>query len=301
MKKITIVGSINLDTTLRVNTLAKPGETCHSTGLALAGGGKGANQGVAAKRLGAEVAFIGAVGKDAAGNQMMDLLREEGLNTAGIAVLEGSTGQAFITVDDQGENSIVIHSGANGSITPADVFEHRALIQESDTVIAQFESSIDSTVEAFGLGREAQVMTVLNPAPGRKEVPLELLSLTDVIIPNETETHILTGIEIKNDADLQEAARYFHELGIGGVIITLGSKGAFYSAHGQQKKVPALKVTPVDTTAAGDTFIGALTSVLSNDLSNIEEAVMFGNLASSVTVQGHGAQPSIPYTKDLVK
>ena len=299
MKKITIVGSINLDTTLRVSTLAKPGETCHSTGLSIAGGGKGANQGVAAKRLGAEVAFIGAVGNDTAGEQMMGLLRKEGLDTTGISVLEGSTGQAFITVDNTGENSIVIHSGANGSMTPEHIMEHGELIEASDAVIAQLESSIESTMEAFRIGRAAKVMTVLNPAPGREDVPLELLGLTDVIIPNETETEILTGIKIKNDVDLKEAANYFHDLGIGAVIITLGSKGAFYSAKGQERKIPALTVVPVDTTAAGDTFIGAVTSVLLRDLSNIEEAVVFGNLASSVTVQGHGAQPSIPYSEDL--
>lgn len=137
--------------------------------------------------------------------------------------------------------------------------------------------------------------TILNPAPALEDVPEELLRVTDMIIPNETETEILTGIQVSDESSLKAAAEHLHQLGIEAVIITIGSKGAFYDVQGRSGIVPAFKVNAVDTTAAGDTFIGAMSSVLEKDFSNLEEAIKYGNKASSVTVQRFGAQPSIPY------
>lgn len=300
MNTITVIGSINLDRTIRVKQMPKPGETMHTKEIFSAGGGKGANQAVAAKRSEAVTNFIGAIGNDESGEMMRELLSEEGIDLSGVQTLEKqATGQAYIIVDDQGENSIMIHSGANNAFTPQQVKEHAEVIKASDFVVAQFESTLESTIEAFSIAREAGVKTILNPAPALENVPEELLRVTDMIIPNETETEILTGIQVTDEASLKAAAEHLHQLGIEAVIITIGSKGAFYDVQGRSGIVPAFKVNVVDTTAAGDTFIGAMSSVLEKDFSNLEEAIKYGNKASSVTVQRFGAQPSIPYKNEL--
>ncbi|GAB9260613.1 ribokinase [Ligilactobacillus animalis] len=300
MNKVTVIGSINLDRTIRVKEMAKPGETIHASEVFSAGGGKGANQAVAAKRSGAKTAFIGAVGNDDAGKTMRELLGYEEIQLDGIAELDKvATGQAYIVVDEKGENSIMIHAGANGKITPEHVVEHADLIKESDFVIAQFESDLASTIKAFEVAYQAGVKTILNPAPAMRTVPEELLKTTDVIAPNETETEILTGIKVVDEESMRKAAAKLHALGIKVVLITIGSKGSFYSMDGQSGIVPAFKVKAVDTTAAGDTFIGALSTVLKPDFSNLVEAITYGNKASSLTVQRFGAQPSIPYKHEL--
>lgn len=300
MNKVTVIGSINLDRTIRVKEMAKPGETIHASEVFSAGGGKGANQAVAAKRSGAKTAFIGAVGNDDAGKMMRELLGYEEINLAGIAELDKvATGQTYIVVDEKGENSIMIHAGANGKITPEHVVKHADLIKESDFVIAQFESDLASTIKAFEVAHQAGVKTILNPAPAMRTVPEELLKTTDVIAPNETETEILTGIKVVDEESMQKAAAKLHALGIKVVLITIGSQGSFYSMDGQSGIVPAFKVNAVDTTAAGDTFIGALSTVLKPDFSNLVEAITYGNKASSLTVQRFGAQPSIPYKHEL--
>ncbi|MDT2640237.1 ribokinase [Enterococcus dongliensis] len=300
MNTITVIGSINLDRTIRVKQMPKPGETMHTKEIFSAGGGKGANQAVAAKRSEAATNFIGAVGNDAAGEMMRGLLSDEGIELAGVQTLEKqATGQAYIIVDDQGENSIMIHSGANNVFTPQQVQEQANMIKASDFVIAQFESTLESTVEAFKIARSAGVKTILNPAPALENVPEELLKVTDMIIPNETETEILTGIEVTDEDSLKAAADHLHQLGIEAVIITIGSKGAYYDVQGRNGIIPAFKVDAVDTTAAGDTFIGAMSSVLMKDFNNLEQAIKYGNKASSVTVQRFGAQPSIPYKNEL--
>lgn len=300
MNKVTVIGSINLDRTIRVKEMAKPGETIHASEVFSAGGGKGANQAVAAKRSGAKTAFIGAVGNDDAGKTMRELLGYEEIQLDGIAELDKvATGQAYIVVDEKGENSIMIYAGANGKITPEHVVEHADLIKESDFVIAQFESDLASTIKAFEVAHQAGVKTILNPAPAMRTVPEELLKTTDVIAPNETETEILTGIKVVDEESMQKAAAKLHALGIKVVLITIGSKGSFYSMDGQSGIVPAFKVKAVDTTAAGDTFIGALSTVLKPDFSNLIEAITYGNKASSLTVQRFGAQPSIPYKHEL--
>ncbi|EKF52130.1 ribokinase [Lactococcus garvieae] len=302
MNKITIIGSINLDTTLRVSNMPKPGETLHAKEHFTAGGGKGANQAVAAKRSGADTYFIGAIGKDGAGQMMSELLEYEEIDTSAVEVLESqSTGQAFITVDDSGENSIMIFSGANNAFTPEHVEKSQEIIKKSDFLIAQFESSLDSTVAAFKVAKKNQVRTILNPAPARTDIPQDLLATTDIIVPNETEAELITGIKVTDNESLKEAADYFHNIGIKAVIITLGSKGAYYDIDGGKSGiVPAFKVNAVDTTAAGDTFIGAMSTVLKADFSNIIEAITYGSRASSITVQRYGAQPSIPYKNELV-
>jgi ribokinase len=231
---------------------------------------------------------------------MLDLLTQEKINLAGITKMTNqSTGQAYVTVDDAGENQIMIHGGANMAFTPADVEAHRDIIETSDFVVAQFESAVDSTVEAFKIAQAAGVRTILNPAPAMEKVPAELLAVTDMIVPNETETETLTGIAITDEVSMLKASAALHALGISAVIITIGSKGAFYDIDGRHGIVPAFKVEAVDTTSAGDTFIGAMSSVLNKDFSNLEDAIRYGNRASSIAVQRFGAQPSIPYKNEI--
>ena len=301
MNKVTVIGSINLDRTIRVARMAKPGETLHTKEIFTAGGGKGANQAIAAQRLGADTSFIGAVGEDREVSQtMLELLHEDGINCQGIATLSNhKTGQAFVIVDDDSENLIYVHGGANMAFKPEQVDQNRGLITQSDFVVAQFETPIDCTTEAFKIARQNGVVTILNPAPAIDQIPEELLKVTDMIVPNETETEVITGIKITDQDSMIKAAEKFHALGIKAVLITLGSQGTFYSYAGKTAIIPALKVNAVDTTAAGDTFIGALSNVLNKDFSNLEDAIKFSNKASSITVQRFGAQPSIPYLKEM--
>lgn len=295
MNKVTVIGSINLDTNLRVAQMAKPGETIHAKEHYSAAGGKGANQAVAAARSGCAVSFVGAVGDDAPGKEMLALLKKENINLDGVKeVADESTGQAFITVDDSGQNSITIYSGANYAFGQDDIKQNSNLIAASDFVVAQFETPIEATIQGFKIARQNSAKTILNPAPAITEIPAELLQVTDIIIPNETEAATITGVEVVDEKSAKKAADKLHELGVSAVIITIGDKGAFYDFQDKQGLIPAFKVKAVDTTAAGDTFIGAMTSILKPDFSNLSDAITFANKASSITVQGYGAQPSIP-------
>ncbi len=207
MNTVTVIGSINMDTTLRLTKMPKPGETMHAHEIFHAGGGKGANQAVAAKRSGARTSFIGGVGTDSEGQQLLDLLTKENIDTSGIAEIEGAaTGQAMIMVDAAGENSILIHAGANNAFHEQEVRKNKELITNSDFIIAQFESSLDATILAFSIAKDAGKTTILNPAPARETIPTELLEKTDIIIPNETETEIITGIRVTDHDSLVAAA-----------------------------------------------------------------------------------------------
>ena len=300
MNKVTVIGSINLDTNLRVAQMAKPGETIHAKEHYSAAGGKGANQAVAAARSGCAVSFVGAVGDDAPGKEMLALLKKENINLDGVKeVANESTGQAFITVDDSGQNSITIYSGANYAFDQDDIEQNSDLIAASDFVVAQFETPIEATIQGFKIAHQNNAKTILNPAPAITEIPAELLQVTDIIIPNETEAATITGVEVVDEKSAKKAADKLHELGVSAVIITIGDKGAFYDFQDKQGLIPAFKVKAVDTTAAGDTFIGAMTSILKSDFSNLSDAITFANKASSLTVQRYGAQPSIPTKAEI--
>lgn len=299
--KITVLGSINLDTTVRVDDLPKPGETIHSKEMFTNGGGKGANQAIAAARNGADVNFIGMVGNDASGEVLLDLLEQDEISIEGIKKLETArTGTAFVTVSDDGENSIIIYGGANQLISDEHIHGVSHLIDESDFLIAQFETNLSSIETAFELANQAGVTTILNPAPALREIPSSIIDLTDIFVPNETELATIVGHPVEGKEGLAKAAKEVHELGVKILIVTLGSQGVYYSiAGGETGFVPALKVKAIDTTAAGDTFIGSFTTKLNSDLSNIKEAITYANKASSITVQRYGAQPSIPYQKEV--
>ncbi|MDO4912649.1 MAG: ribokinase [Lactobacillus sp.] len=299
MNKVTIIGSINLDRTIKAKRIPEGGETLHADEIFTAGGGKGANQAVASARLGADTHLIGAVGQDADGKNLLADLAKDGVNVDAVVKLADlQTGQAFIMLDANSENRIMVYGGANLGMPDEQVIKHKQIISDSDFVVAQFEMQESNIIAGFKLARESNTVTVLNPAPAKKMSP-ELLALTDVIIPNETEAALLTGVKVEDEAGMLKASQKLHELGIKVVLITVGSKGTFYSYAGKTGLIPAFKVKAVDTTAAGDTFIGAFCSYLKPDFSNLEEAITFSNKASSLTVQREGAQPAIPFLKEI--
>lgn len=301
MNKVTVLGSLNVDSILRFKRFPKPGETLPLTGKSVAGGGKGANQAIAAARAGAQTTFIGKVGQDQEGTFMVQQLTESGVDDRFVQHSDAAaTGSAFILLDASSENRILIDGGTNQLVTAEDVEQAQSVIADSTFLIAQFETPIAATQRGFELARAAQQKTILNPAPATDAVPAELLAVTDLIVPNETETKTLTGVHITDEASMVAGAQKLQALGVANVIITVGSKGAFWMRDGEHGFIPAFKVDAVDTTAAGDTFIGALSSVLQPDFSNLAEAVRFANRASSLAVQKLGAQPSIPTQAEIM-
>lgn len=292
--RITVVGSINVDNILHIATLPQPGETIAMTAFSKAPGGKGANQAVAAARSGAETAFIGRVGQDENGQLMHDQLQANGIGLTGVATSETQTGQAYILLQASGQNSIIVQAGANGLLTAADVQQHADTIATSDFVITQLETPVAAAEAAFQSARDHHTVTILNPAPANAKVTAELLAFADLVVPNETESQAITGLPADTPANLQANAAYFHDRGTTAVIITLGDRGSYIDSPAYTGIVPAFKVAAVDTTAAGDTFIGALAAELRPDLSNIQAAARYASRASSLTVQQAGAFPSIP-------
>ncbi|EIW13488.1 Ribokinase [Lactiplantibacillus pentosus KCA1] len=300
MNKVTVLGSLNVDSILRFNRFPKPGETLPLTGKSVAGGGKGANQAIAAARAGAQTTFIGKVGQDQEGDFMVQQLTDSGVDDRFVQHSDAAaTGSAFILLDASSENRILIDGGTNQLVTAEDVEQAQSVIADSTFLIAQFETPIVATQRGFELARAAKQKTILNPAPATDAVPAELLAVTDLIVPNETETETLTGVHITDEASMVTGAQKLQALGVANVIITVGSKGAFWMRGAEHGFVQAFKVEAVDTTAAGDTFIGALSSVLQPDFSNLAEAVRFANRASSLAVQKLGAQPSIPTQAEI--
>ncbi|KAF0371174.1 ribokinase [Pediococcus acidilactici] len=300
--KVVVLGSLNVDRILQMDRVPEPGETLALNNQDMAGGGKGANQAIAAARSGAQTSFIGRVGADENGKFMLQQLVNSGVTTDLVAVDEDAgTGQAFVMVEKSGENRILIYGGANAQLSATDVKKAQTQIAAADLMVAQLETPVETTQFAFQMAKELGVKTILNPAPAVAKLPAELLKNTDVITPNETEVEILTGIAVTDEAAMLKAAQRLHDLGVATVIITLGSKGVFYDDGVQHGIVPAFKVWAVDTTAAGDTFLGALSSELNPDLSNLKTAIEYGNKASSLAVQKMGAQPSIPTRKDILK
>lgn len=298
--KVVVLGSINVDTTYHVERFPQPGETISAKSKSSAPGGKGANQAVAAVRSGAKTSFIGAVGSDNEGQYMLEALKENGIDTHHIMVDKyHGTGTAAVTLDAEGQNDIMIYGGANQAMTTDVLDGIDDVLDDADFLISQFETPQAVTLAAFKMAKEQGVTTILNPAPAHDIIP-ELLKYTDVIAPNESECALLTGIEIADEDSMLASAEYFQSRGVKHLLITLGSKGVFYATPNGHGLVPAFKVKAVDTTAAGDTFTGALSSQLKDDLSNVADALFYAQRASSLTVQQMGAMPSIP-TADKVR
>jgi ribokinase len=293
MNKLVVLGSVNADHVLQVPSFPRPGETLHGTGYAVIPGGKGANQAVAAARLGADVAFIACVGDDSFGVNIRETFKSDGINVDGVMIEKNTpTGIAMIQVSATGENSICISAEANNHLTPVRLKPFSDLISAAEMLLMQLETPIETIQAAAETAKLSGTVVVLNPAPAQS-LSDDLLKLVDIITPNETEAEQLTGIKVKDMPSAQQAAEKLHNKGIKMVMITLGSEGVWLSEAAKGKQIKGFAVTAVDTTAAGDTFNGALLTRLLEKAS-VEESIRFAHAAAAITVTAKGAQTSIP-------
>ena len=298
-KKIIVIGSTNMDMVVKTSHIPVPGETVLSGSFFMNPGGKGANQAVSVARLGGDVAFVSKVGNDVFGKQSTQLFEEEGIDIAHL--LSDDTlpsGVALITVDRSGENSIVVASGANASLMPADLEDALDKIAGAGIVLMQLEIPMETVHFAAIYAVKHGVKVILNPAPANT-LPPKLLSCIDIITPNQSEAAMLSGINVTDAATAAQAAVAIHNLGVKSVIITMGAMGCVIYDKGEITVVPAQKVEAVDTTAAGDVFCGALAVALAEG-GTLFDAVNFASRAAAISVTRMGAQPSIPYRKELI-
>lgn len=295
--KIVVVGSANTDFVLGVPELPSKGETVLGDKFRVVRGGKGANQAVAAVRLGADVTFVARLGTDSFGDQALDAYREEGIHTDFIVQdPEIHSGIALIMVNPRGENVIAVGPGANSHLSAQDVLAASTAIEQADCVLLQLEIPVEAVQAAAEIAHRNQVRVILNPAPARR-LPHELLNKVDYLTPNETETAILAG-EDPSSIGPDSLPRLASALGVPNLVVTLGSRGAAILQNGQTRLIPSFPITPVDTTASGDAFNGALAVALASGQS-VSDAVRFANAAGAITATRPGAQPSLPTRKEL--
>ncbi|WP_394125890.1 ribokinase [Vibrio hepatarius] len=298
MNKLVVLGSVNADHVLQVPSFPRPGETLHGRNYQVIPGGKGANQAVAAARLKADTGFIACVGDDAFGINIRENFKMDNINIAGVKMQPNCpTGIAMIQVSDSGENSICISAEANAKLTAEAIEPDLERIRQANYLLMQLETPMCGIEKAAQVAKEARTNVILNPAPAR-ELPDSLLACVDVITPNETEAELLTGVTVTDNDSAQEAANALHRKGIEIVLITLGAKGVWLSQNGRGELIAGFKVDATDTTAAGDTFNGALVTGLLEDLP-LESAIKFAHAAAAISVTRFGAQTSIP-TRDEV-
>jgi len=298
MTKILVIGSSNTDMVIKTKKLPVPGETILGGTFLMNPGGKGANQAVAAARLGGKVRFITKRGNDLFGNQTVGLLMRENIDTDYIVKDPNlPSGVALITVDADGENSIVVAPGSNGNLLkediPVSVFES----EKTEILLLQLEIPIDTVEWSAVTASEHDIRVILNPAPACK-LPENLLRHTWLITPNETEAETLTGVKITDISSAERAADVLRKSGVKNVIITMGETGAYVSSDKFTGLVPGFKVIPVDTTAAGDVFNGALAVAIAEGKA-LKDAVTFANKAASIAVTRMGAQASAPYRNEI--
>ncbi|MFE8046175.1 ribokinase [Brenneria goodwinii] len=298
MGKLVVLGSINADHILNLEQFPLPGETVIGKQYRVAFGGKGANQAVAAGRSGANIAFIACVGDDDIGARIRQQLSEDCIDVSAVEAVPGqTTGVALIFVNGEAENMIAINAGANAAVTPDYLRRHQQLIIDASALLVQLESPLETVAAAAKVAHEHHTAVILNPAPAC-ELPDELLSLVDIITPNETEAQRLTGIAVRTEEDAARASRVLHDKGIATVLITLGSRGVWLSEEGNGQRIPGYPVQAVDTIAAGDTFNGALvTALLENQ--PMSAAVKFAHAAAAIAVTRPGAQPSVPWREEI--
>jgi ribokinase len=290
---VCVVGSSNTDMVVPVDRIPRPGETVIGGRFTMVQGGKGANQAVAASRAGAKVFFIGRVGRDAFGDAAVRSLKREGIQVSCLKTCRDTpSGVALIFVARDGENSIAVASGANAILSRNDILRARSVIENSHVLVLQLETPLETVSAAASLACQAGIKIILNPAPARA-LPVSLLRCVSLLTPNETEAEILTGIRVVDPASAKAASRKLLGLGVGGVILTMGRRGALISTGQGQQIVPGFKVKAVDTTAAGDVFNGALAVALGEGQS-LAEGVRFANAAAAISVTRFGAQPSAP-------
>jgi len=282
-----------MDLVTRAPRLPRGGETLIGESFSTIPGGKGANQAVAAARLGAQVAMVGCVGNDAYGQQLRGALLAEGIDSQAVSVVEGSSGVALIVVDDNSQNAIVIVAGANGELTPSVLDSFDAVLQGADVIVCQLEVPDATVGHALKRGRELGKIVILNPAPASHALPSDWYAYVDYLIPNESEAMVLSGLAVDSLETAEAAATQLIAAGAGKVIVTLGGQGLMFANGTSFEHFPAPRVKAVDTTAAGDTFVGGFAAALANGKDEVE-AIRFGQVAAALSVTRAGAQPSIP-------
>ena len=296
--KILVLGSSNVDLILRVPRFHYPGETIRADNLTTVFGGKGANQAIASKRLGAEVTFITKLGDDHYGKSYRRYLIEKGLNPKSILTDKKiPTGMAFIELDSKGENRIIVSPGSNSSLSVDDLKRCSPLFRKIEVFVTQLEIPIETVRMGLKMAKRYDALTLLNPSPSRP-LSAEILSLTDFLVPNELEAQSLTGLRMKKDQDISRIAARLLKMGVKNVVITLGPKGLFFKNPNEEIQMKAFQVKVVDTTAAGDAFMGALACGLAENKS-IREVLMFANAVGTLATTKLGAQPSLPLKKEL--
>lgn len=296
--KIVVVGSSNADMVIKLERSPRPGETVIGGDFIMAAGGKGANQAVAAARLGGEITFVARVGADMFGKQAIQNFQEEGINTDYIVVDDDNpSGVALIFVDRNGENSIAVASGANNKLSEKDVAAAGEKIAGAQVMLLQLETPVETVRYAARLASEAGTKVILNPAPAR-QLDEALFRTITILTPNESEAELLTGVKVEDEKSAKQAVHVLRKKGVANVIITMGSQGAFLITNDQAVLIPTKKITAVDTTAAGDAFNGALAYALAMEES-LDKAVRFANLAGAFSATKLGAQPSMPTREEL--
>ena len=297
MKNICVIGSLNMDLVVNVDTMPKPGQTIIGSNFKEVPGGKGANQAVAMARLNGNVSMIGKVGEDGFGQTLINSLKNDKVDTTYIQTSKGATGVALITVDKNAQNSIVVSPGANFEVKEDDIDNNIEAIKNSDIVVLQLETPLNTIKYALNKAKELNKYTILNPAPAVK-LDDEIIKNVDLLTPNETELEIISGVSIETEEDIQKAAQIMIEKGVKELIVTLGSKGSLYINKEKSMFKKAYKVEAMDTTAAGDSYTGALAVALSQD-KNIEDAMDFASKVGAFSVLKEGAQSSLPTLEDV--
>lgn len=308
MSNILVIGSLNTDLVVQAPSFPQPGETISGGDLQVIPGGKGANQAVAAARHGAQVSMLGRVGSDNFGGFLLDNLKSNGVDARLVQRTESATGTAIIVVDANGQNSIVLSAGANGRVSEADV--EAASFSDFQLLLLQLEIPIPTVLSAARRARDHGRRVILNPAPAQ-DLPEELIALTDYLIPNETELSLLSGMHVEDIPSAEVAAKSLLSRGVRNVIVTLGSKGALIVTRTQVTHVDSFKVNVVDTTAAGDAFIGGFANKLlessslplseQEQASTLQETVRYGCACGALAVTKFGAQPSLPGRDEVEK
>ena len=296
--KVVVVGSFMMDLVVKAERRPRKGETLIGDEFGMFIGGKGTNQAIAAARLGAQVHMVGRLGTDLFGDMFISALDKDGINTQFIARdPEVGTGVGTPVIDAQGDNSIIIIPRANMRLSIEDVNKAEEAISEADVLLLQLEVPIPSSQRAAEIARVGGATVILNPAPAR-ELPDDFLRYIDIVTPNETETEMLTGVEVTDQSGAERAAKNLLDKGMSAVVLTLGERGALLLTQETTKAIPAYKVEVVDTTAAGDAFCGALATTIAKD-EPLEQAVASANAAGAIAVTIMGAEPSMPAQQQL--
>jgi ribokinase len=297
--KICVVGASNLDLISYVPRLPRMGETLHGTRFHMGYGGKGANQAVMAAKLGGDVAIVTKLGQDIFGENTLKNFQSWGIDTRHVLFTDQAfSGVAPIAVDPDGHNAIIIVTGANDLLTPEEIEAARPVIAAAQILVCQLEVPVESTLAALRVARQEGVTTIFNPAPARPSLPDELYQLSDIFCPNESETELLTGLPVNSQEETEAAARALLERGAGMVILTLGERGSLLVTATDSVHVPATPVKALDTTGAGDAFVGSLAYFLAAG-KPLAEAMRRANYIAAISVQSSGTQTSFPAGADL--